>query len=139
MAAAKAKKASTIAVQDLTVQPASVELNLGNKSIEPNLGNKLDYAFGKATGRKHSIDRSIDNMRQLSVVGIHDNPVGRQILSKQIIDTFQVNKNLIMSGNSVTIDSLLIAPGGFKGMQTIWEGLNLKTIRFFGGGINLII
>lgn len=100
----------------------------------PNLGNKLDYAFGRANGNAHNIKRSIDNMVQLSKIGIHDNTVGRAILKKHFINVFKANKNLILRAKGeIELYSLLAGPGGFRGVKSIWEGAKLITFIFYGG------
>jgi RHS repeat-associated protein len=38
------------------------------------LGRKLDYLFGRATGRLHNIERSTDMLRQMERIGLRDTP-----------------------------------------------------------------
>jgi len=128
IAVAKKKKASTIAVQEMATKPASAE---------PNLGNKLDYAFGKATGNSHNIERSLKNAVHLNQIGIHDNPIGRQIVNAHLVDSFYANKQLIMGVNNVSIDTLLAGPGGFRVMKSFWNKNQLITFWFLHNPIRL--
>lgn len=94
----------------------------------------MDYAFGKASGSVHNVERSTQNMTQLSKIGIHDNAIGRQIVKKHLLSAFNTNKSLILnSGERIKINTLLAGPGGFKGVESVWEGLKLITFTFFGG------
>ena len=54
------------------------ENSKGGRSSE--LGNKLDYIFGKATGDKHNIERSISMENLLNKIGIFDNASGREYI-----------------------------------------------------------
>lgn len=103
-------------------------------SIEADLGNKAEYAFGNAKGSPHNIQRSKANAIQLRKIGIHDNDIGRKLFYDHFKNTFNINKKLIMGNSGRTmINSLLVGPGGFIGVQSLWEGNKLITFIFFGG------
>ena len=107
---------------------------IDNLNNAPNLGRKLDYAFGKATGNAYNVTRSMQNVSQLSKIGIYDDINGRDILSKHFDDVFSSNSNTILSSSGrCEIYSLLSGPGGFLGVKTIWENNKLITFIFFGG------
>lgn len=47
---------------------------------EANL-KKLDFLFGKATGRLHNINRSLAMLRQLEKIGFFDIPEHREYIA----------------------------------------------------------
>ena len=125
IAAGTAKSGSTQAPANSSAQ---------SSNIKADLGNKLDYAFGQATGSQHNIERSIANANQLSKIGIHNNEIGRQIVQDHFIETFNTYSSIIMENTGrTTINTLLAGPGGFRGVQSIWESNKLITFYFFGG------
>jgi hypothetical protein len=65
-------------VQTAAARAATKAAAAASKVNTPDLGNKLDYAFGKAGGSAHNIQRSADNMTQLGKIGIHDNACGHR-------------------------------------------------------------
>ncbi len=88
---------------------------------------KLDYLFGRATGRQHNIDRSHQNAAQMKRLGIDDNPVGHAILYAHL-------KQVGSSGGNVTQkftneygvfevkESLIAGPSGkFAQFETTWK------------------
>ena len=102
--------------------------------IEADLGKKADYAFGKATGNSHTLDRTNQNALQLKKIGINDTAVGRDIFSNHFKNVFRVHKDVIMnSSGRVKINSLLAGPAGFRGVESIWDGNKLISFIFFGG------
>ena len=83
-------------------------------NIKANIGNKLDYAFGKATGDAHNVQRSMTMQSQLSKIGIYDDAAGRQIMTNFMNQTLNSNLTSIVSTSErVAVDSLLAGPGGF--------------------------
>lgn len=98
------------------------------------LGNKLEFAFGKASGNVHNVERSMQNASQLSKIGIHDNKTGREILENHFNKSFNDNASQILAEGSgrVEIYSLLSGPGGFLNVTSVWEGTKLITFWFIG-------
>ncbi|MCL2821577.1 MAG: hypothetical protein FWD86_00030 [Firmicutes bacterium] len=100
----------------------------------PHLGNKLDYAFGNVKKNSHNTPRGAGNSSQLAKIGIHDNLVGRQIVANHFQKTFMVNEAIIMKTNgAVKVYSLLVGPGGLKGVMSVWNKNELWTFIFLGG------
>lgn len=76
----------------------------------------------------------MDNAAQLSKIGIHDTAIGRQILTDHFSSAFYSNQaSIISNAGRTTVNSLLAGPGGFRGVQSIWESNKLITFIFFGG------
>ena len=98
------------------------------------MGNKLEFAFGKASGNAHNVERSMQNASQLSKIGIHDNKTGREILENHFNKSFNDNASQILAEGSgrVEIYSLLSGPGGFLNVKSVWEGKKLITFWFIG-------
>ena len=104
------------------------------EAARPELGNKLEYALGNSTGNEHSVERSLSNATQLGRIGIHDNELGRQILTQHFNNVFYSNQAMIMGAEvRVNIYSLLAGPGGFCGVRSTWDGIKLITIILYGG------
>ena len=92
-------------------------------SIKPNIGSKVEYARGNASGSVHNVRRSLDNAAQLSRIGIHDNIIGREIVEASFKNAFNSNIGLIMnSAGSAKVYTLIVGPGGFLGMESVWTG-----------------
>ena len=101
----------------------------------PEFSRKLDYVFGKATGTKHNIDRSIDMQRQLNRIGIYDNDKGRQYIQEQLTKSFMDKENGHVQDNGrILKETLIIGPHGVVKAQSVWEGNRLITVEIFGGG-----
>ena len=99
----------------------------------PDLGNKLDYAFGKATGNKHNLDRSMGMLRELEQIGIRDNDIGRNILRNNLIRSYYTSNNILGPGKvagTIIKESLLTGPYGFLLVHSIWEDNHLITMFF---------
>ncbi len=121
------------AVNAITNLANKAKIAMSSTSNQPNLGRKLDYAFGKATGDSHSIIRSMANSVQLSKIGINDTLLGRRLLSAHFEKVFMANQELILNANeNVAVYSLLAGPGGFRGVKSIWDGVDLITFIFYG-------
>lgn len=100
-----------------------------------DLGRKLEYVFGKATGSKHNIDRSVDMQRQLNKIGIFDNAEGRSIVQEHLETAFKNTTNGVVQKNGRMLkESLLTGPNGAVKVQSVWEGNKLITVEIFGGG-----
>ncbi len=101
---------------------------------EPVLGQKLNYLFGKASGRQHNLDRSLGMLRQLKSIGIHDTPTSRADMATHLKQVFH-DQNSIASenGNWIKRESLLAGPGGFLKVESTWKGPQLITIVLKGG------
>ena len=108
-------------------------------SKQPVIGNKLDFLFGKATGRAHNIQRSRVMQSQLAKIGILDTPANRAFVELQLIATYNnplsiSNVNARGDGLAFTTrNSLLMGPGGGLRMQSTWLNNYLITIILQGG------
>lgn len=99
----------------------------------PDLGNKLDYAFGQATGRQHSVDRSRSMLQELEKIGIRDNAAGRSLLRENLIQAYYTPNNILGPGKyvgQVIKESFLVGPHGFLVVQSTWQKNVLRTIMF---------
>ncbi len=103
--------------------------NSNNKN-RPELGKKLDYLFGKASGNKHNVSRSLGLLNKLESIGISDTEYWRAYLSEIIIKSFYDSEPYLFDG-SVARDILLCGPNGFLKLQTIWEGVKLITMYLY--------
>ena len=65
------------------------------RNLAPVLGRKLDFALGKATGSTYNILRSKGNLAQLNRIGIRDNSVGREFLTRVLVDAFKTSGNIV--------------------------------------------
>lgn len=123
-------------------------LSSGSNQTSANLGNKLDYLFGHATGKTHNIERSKQNLAQLSRIGIFDNTQGRNYVTSHLNSVLRDSSNILrIEPRSYTVDgvvytwtatireSLLVGPSGFLKVETIWNGNSLVTVTLFGRGL----
>lgn len=106
--------------------------NLPNSSMVPNIGRKLDFVFGKATGRLHNIQRSTTMNRQLNSIGIFDNAEGRSLLNGHLGSVLNKSEGVLSEGGFVTRESLLMGPNGGLKMESVWKGQDLITIKLMG-------
>ena len=91
-----------------------------NSSIIPNLGRKLDFLFGKATGRIHNIQRYTDMLRNLNRIGIQDNSAGRALLKSHLCQVFNNTEGIPLTNGRVLRESLLMGPRGGVKVESIW-------------------
>jgi hypothetical protein len=111
----QAAKAAEKTMKGTAVQSGNVQ------SIK--IGRKLDYVFGKATGRVHNVQRSITMEKTLSSIGIFDNRIGRELVQEHLIATFR-NSNNVKTVNTkgfVVKESLLMGPRGGVLIESIWN------------------
>ncbi len=121
-----------------TVEKNIKTARLANKCDAPKeavLGRKLDYLFGKATGRAHNIERSTDMLRQMERIGLHDTPANRQLMAKHFQDVLNDASNIAGTGRGGTTirESLLMGPNGAVKIESYWDGNVLRTFKLFGG------
>ena len=101
--------------------------------MTPNIGRKLDFVFGKATGRRHNLHRSTDMQRQLNKIGIFDNDSSRAYLCRHLAETLNNPNNITLSkGGCITKESLLMGPNGGLKMESVWIGADLISIKLMG-------
>lgn len=106
------------------------QMRKGNFSSLPKIGKKLDFVFGKATGRLHNIQRSTTMERQLNAIGIFDNEGGRNYLKAHLSEVFNDITNILSKESGfVTKESVLMGPSGGLKMQSVWNGDELITIK----------
>lgn len=95
----------------------------------------MDYVFGKATGSKHNIDRSIAMEKQLNSIGVFDTKNGRKLVQDNLTNTFNDPSSLLKvqkNGREVR-ESILNGPNGIVKLESIWDGNRLITVKIFGG------
>lgn len=130
----KAVQAAKAAKSAKAAEDAAKAAEEAAKATKADLGNKLDYAFGKAGGNAHNINRSMQNASQLSKIGIYDDAAGREILTEHFNKALADNSTQILAQNAgrVKILTLLSGPGGFMNVESVWEGVKLITFIFIG-------
>ena len=104
----------------------------GASEAGAQIGSKLEYIFGKATGKAHNIERSKSMLKQLQSIGIFDTPTGRAYLNRYLQDVYKTPGVLQNNGRFMR-ESLLMGPNGGVKVQSIWENNRLITIELFGG------
>jgi hypothetical protein len=105
-----------------------------NGNLEPEIGRKLDYIFGKATGRQHNLDRSLSMLKALERIGLHDTSTSRIYLTKHFQQVFHNPESISsQNGNWVKRESLLAGHRGFLKVESTWNGNKLITIVLKGG------
>src|SRR5690625_594265 len=112
-------------------------INTSRKTTKmmPKYGRKLDYVFGKATGSKHNIDRSIAMEKQLNSIGVFDTKDGRKIVQNNLTNAFNDPKSVlkVQSNGRYVRESILNGPNGVVKLESIWDGDRLITVKIFGG------
>lgn len=102
--------------------------------LKPDIGRKLDYLFGKATGRQHNLDRSLSMLKALERIGLYETPTSRSYIAEHLEQVFYNQENISsQNGNWVKRDSLLAGPRGFLKVESTWKGNKLITIVLKGG------
>ncbi|MGC6175857.1 hypothetical protein, partial [Lacrimispora sp. 38-1] len=108
-------------------------------------GKKLDYLFGKATGSKHNIERSLQMKEELAHIGVYDTPSNRVALEKHLNGVLNDSSNIIgtetrsyiakelpgtpmVEYTATTKESFFMGPGGGVKLETVWDGDRLITI-----------
>jgi hypothetical protein len=95
---------------------------------EPHIGTKLDYLFGKATGRPHSVQRSIAMQNSLESIGIFDTLIGRELVHRHLISAFKDSKNIKAIDNFCTKESLLMGHRGGVLVKSVWKDGELISV-----------
>jgi RHS repeat-associated protein len=114
----------------LAQMPRAVLILLG---IDPQIGSKLNYIFGQATGNAHNVARSLQMLKQLEKIGIHDTSYWRNYVQQVITDMFYSPVGAYVQGNGrIVKETLLWGPFGALKIRTVWEGVKLITIELFG-------
>jgi hypothetical protein len=105
---------------------------------------KLDYIFGRATGRDHNIKRTQQNAAQMARLGIYDTSEGRNLVRNHLRDVPKEPNNIIKTftndyGTYEIRESLLSGPSGkFVKLESTWEitpdgSRRLTTVIPYGG------
>ncbi len=107
-----------------------------NTSRVAILGNKLDYLFGKAKGDPHSVQRSLDMLRQMERIGLPDTPEIRRYTAQYFQSVLNDPTNIaqILPNGRVMRESLLMGPRGGVKVVSIWEENRLITFWLERGG-----
>jgi RHS repeat-associated protein len=103
----------------------------GRAQIDPA---KFKYMFGEAAGRKHSVDRSLQNAQQLARIGVFDNPEGRALLKSHLEGVVKDSSNVVRTltnehGVFEVRESLFFGPGGALKFESSWQVLEGGTRR----------
>ncbi|MBL8183412.1 MAG: RHS repeat-associated core domain-containing protein [Blastocatellia bacterium] len=101
----------------------------------PRLGTKLDYAFGRATGDLHNIQRSTTMQQQLGRIGIFDDAAGRAHVGQTFKANFSSSAGTLQTNGRIMREGLIMGPNGGLKFQTVWDGNRLVTMNFFGKGM----
>ncbi|MCK4261456.1 MAG: hypothetical protein KAX49_20985 [Halanaerobiales bacterium] len=106
----------------------------GTRKLVPELGRKLDYLFGKATGKRHNIDRSVGLLRQMERIGFPDSPKAREYMNHIFTEILNDPTTFvcIQENGRVLRDFLLVGPNGLLKLESIWEGTKLITFQLLG-------
>jgi hypothetical protein len=111
------------------------QMTLKQPCSDPIIGSKLDYAFGKATGRQHNITRSLENLRQLERIGLPDNASNRAYLQSHFESVYRDPRSIeLRDGAFTTRISLLMGPEGGLRVKSIWVDPQLISMIFQGKG-----
>jgi filamentous hemagglutinin len=107
---------------------------------------KIDYLFGRASGREHNLARTNQNAMQMKRLGIPDTPFGHKLLTEHLKKVPQMHDTVIRVfsskyGTFEIRESLFAGPSGkFSKFETTWQiyedgGRRLTTVIPYGGGI----
>lgn len=105
---------------------------------------------GDGTGSIHNIQRSQSIQAELKKIGIHDNSVGREYLTKHLNDVLNDPSNISKVENSsyiakelpgqplveytaTTRESFLMGSGGAVKLKSVWEENRLITVIIEAG------
>lgn len=108
-------------------------------------GGKLDYLFGRASGRQHNLARTNQNALQMKRLGVPDITRGHELLTEHLKKVPDISDNIIreFSSNYGTFEireSLFAGPSGrFSKFETTWQihedgSRRLTTVIPYGGG-----
>jgi RHS repeat-associated protein len=122
--------------ETVAIEKGSGVFLAGISKIMPSLGRKLEYLFGRATGRSHNIERSQGMLKQLESIGLPDSPQSRDLLEKHFADVLSSPSSIAktLDNGRVVRESLLMGPTGGLKVESVWEGNKLITMTLFGGG-----
>jgi hypothetical protein len=106
--------------------------------------SKLDYVFGRATGREHNLMRTAQNAQQMARLGIHDTLAGRSLVRQHLSNVVEDQNNILRRytdkyGSFEIRESFLAGPSGqFSKLESTWEIMldgsrRLTTIIPYGG------
>ncbi len=103
---------------------------------EAVIGRKLEYLFGKATGRAHNIERSTDMLRQMERIGLPDTAANRKLMTNHFQGVLNDATNISGKGrNGEAIrESLLMGPNGGVKVESIWDKNTLQSFKLKGVG-----
>jgi len=105
---------------------------------------KYDYLFGRVTSSPHNIARSIQNLAQMTRLGVDDTVAGRTLLQSHLEAVVRDPSNIVETftnqyGTYQVRESLFAGPSGaFAKFRSTWEvmadgNLKLTTVIPFGG------
>lgn len=101
---------------------------------EPIIGKKLDYLFGKATGREHNLTRTAGMDKQLQKVGIADTPANREMIRRKVIEAYNDPSSISkVDGKWTTREMFVMGPRGGLKIDTIWVKNDLISFVVRGG------
>lgn len=101
---------------------------------EPIIGKKLDYLFGKASGREHNLLRTAGMDKQLQRVGISDTPANREMIRRKVIETYNDPSSISkIDGKWTTREMFVMGPRGGVKIDTVWIKNELISFVVKGG------
>lgn len=141
----KNKETTKIINKYLKANKLKLNMKMLHKADRVQIDKKLDFLFGKATGRAHNIHRTKSMQISLQKIGVHDNKVGRETLIEHLekicndpTNIIEVKKKIftykelpnkpVGSYISVTRESFLMGPGGGVRLESVWKGNELLSV-----------
>jgi hypothetical protein len=71
-------------------------------------------------------------LRQLESVGIYDDLAGNSYVSSHLESAYK-SIGVVTENANVLRNSVLMGPNGGLGVESMWEGSRLLTVKLFGG------
>ena len=127
LATAGYSKVATGARRTATVEDAAAATARGGHKA-PVLDRKLEFVFGNATGRRHSVLRSVALERELHRIGIRDDALGRDVMTEHLERVYNERTGVLLETGTVEREGLLMGPHGTLKTKTIWDGPRLMTV-----------
>lgn len=141
----KSKETAKIINKNLKANKLKLNMKMLHKADRVQIDKKLDFLFGKATGRAHNIHRTKSMQISLQKIGLHDNKVGREALIEHLekicndpTNIIEIKNNIFTFGElpnkpigsyiSVTRESFLMGPGGGVRLESVWKGNELLSV-----------
>jgi RHS repeat-associated protein len=113
-----------------TAEPPPTEIRNFQHPVE--IGSKLEYLYGRATGREHNLQRTNQMLELMNRIGIPDTPLNRQGMAEHFRAAFNAGGTFQDSGSlaqqmRTVHQSILIGPNGTALIESVWEQSRLIT------------